>query len=83
MQPLLVQVTEDGHRRRARLLIDGTPVAWEDFGAVLRKELNRRPPDWPVYVQGDPELEWRQVVEAVDEIRGVQGEVILLTGEKR
>jgi hypothetical protein len=53
------------------------------FSALLKKELVRRPPDWPVYVEGDRDLEWRQVAEAIDAVRGQRAEVILLTGAAR
>lgn len=55
-------------------------MAWEDFSALLKKELARLPPDWPVYVEGDPDLEWLQVAEVIDAVRGQQAEVILLSG---
>jgi hypothetical protein len=65
IQPLLIRVSEQS------AIID---VGW------LRTELARRPPDWPVYVEGDPNLAWRKVAEAIDAVRGQQAEVILLTG---
>jgi biopolymer transport protein ExbD len=80
IQPLRVSVRRDGRNSRPILYVDSQLVAWEDFGALLKKELARRPPDWPVYVEGDPDVEWRQVAEAIDAIRGEQGEVVLLTG---
>ena len=82
IQPLVVRVAGDWHGARPNLYIDSQLINWEDLGTVLRKELRQRPPDWPVYVQGDPELEWRQVAEAIDEIRGEQAEVVLLTSAK-
>lgn len=78
IQPLLVRVVRDGHN--AKLYVGSDPVALEDLSALLKEELARRPPDWPVYVEGDPDLEWRQVAEAIDAVRGQQAEVILLTG---
>jgi len=52
---------------------------WEDLGAVLRKELNQRPPDWPVYLKGDPNMDFGVVGKAIGEIRGEGAEVIILT----
>lgn len=80
IQPLLVRVVRDG--RSAKLYVGSDPVALEDLGALLKNELARRPPDWPVYVEGDPDLEWRQLAEAIDAVRGQQAEVILLTASK-
>jgi biopolymer transport protein ExbD len=80
IQPLRVSVRRDGRNPRPSLYVDSQLVAWEDLGALLKKELAQRPPDWPVYVEGDPDLDWRQVAEAIDAVRGQQAEVVLLTG---
>ena len=74
IQALLVRVESNGE-----LHIGSQIVSWEDFDSVLRKELGRRPPTWPVYVEGDANMEWRQVARAIDAIKGAQAEVVLLT----
>lgn len=83
IQPLLVRLVCDkgacGRGREPNLFVNSQPVAWEDFDAVLRKELSRRPPSWPVYVQGDPNLEWAWVLKVVDMVRGLPAEVVLVT----
>jgi hypothetical protein len=79
IQPLLVRVESGGRSWRASLYVDSRPVSWEDFGGVLQKELNQRPPDWPVYLQGDPDMDWQWAVRAMDTIRGLHAEVVLLT----
>ncbi len=70
IQPLRVGVRRDGRNPRPGLYVDWKLVAWEDFSALLKKEPAPRPPDWPVYVEGDSDLEWRQVAEVIDAIRG-------------
>jgi hypothetical protein len=80
IQPLRISVRRNERNLRPDLYVDSEAVAWEDLGALLKKELARRPPDWPVYVEGGPNLEWRPVAEAIDAVRGQQAEVILLTG---
>jgi hypothetical protein len=79
IQPVLVQLESRGRRGRPSLYVDFQPVSWEDFGVVLQKELNQRPPNWPVYFQGDPDMEWDWAGKTIDAIRGLQAEVILLT----
>lgn len=59
--------------------IDSRSVSWNDFEVVLRKEIYSRPPHWPVYLEGDPELAWSSVAESIDRIRGLGAEVVLLT----
>jgi hypothetical protein len=58
-------------------------VAREELGPVLKRELKLRPPGWPVYVAGDPDLDWRSVAEIIDIVEGEQAEVVLLTGANR
>jgi hypothetical protein len=79
IQPVLVQLETRGQRGRPSLYVNFQPVSWEDFGVVLQKELNQRPPNWPVYFQGDPDMEWDWAGKTIDTIRGLQAEVILLT----
>jgi biopolymer transport protein ExbD len=79
IQPLRVRLEAVNSRARPNLYIDAQLVSWEDFSAVLHKELNHRPPNWPVYLEGNGNMEWRQAVQAIDAIRGLHAEVVLLT----
>lgn len=73
IRPLLVRMEAD-----QRLYIDSEPVTWNEFPAALRTKLKQRPPYWPVYFIGDPNLEWQFPVKAIDIVRGLQAEVVLL-----
>lgn len=72
IEPLLVHVDATG------ILIDSERMTLDGLRSRLKQELSRRPPDWPVYVVGDPDLEWRSVAEAIDAIRGAHAAVVLL-----
>jgi hypothetical protein len=50
-----------------------------DFAAFLRREIPKRPPDWPVYIEGDSDLEYQSVAWAIDAISPFGAKVILLT----
>jgi biopolymer transport protein ExbD len=78
LEPLRVRVADAGPKVRPHLYLNSQPIAWENLGTVLQKELNRRPPHWPVYVEGDPDLMWGSVGQAIDIIQGANGEVVLL-----
>ena len=77
IQPLLVQVAAGPQRHGVR--VDSKLVVWDDLPTLLRTELMRRPPEWPVYVEGDPAMDWQYVVQVIDVIEGVGGRVVLLT----
>jgi hypothetical protein len=79
IQPLRVCVGAAPGDVHPKLYVDSRLVAWEDFAAVLQKELSQRPPNWPVYVEGSRDVEWGHAVRAIDVIRGLQAQVVLLT----
>ncbi len=61
------------------LYFNSQRISWDQLGPLLEKELMRRPPEWPVYVQGDAGLEVKSVLRAIDIIRGKRAQVALLT----
>lgn len=79
MQAVLVQVEAGTQPRHPRLYINRQPVSDAEFEKVLQKELKIRPPNWPVYLEGDPNMEWADAVYAIDLIRGLHADVILVT----
>jgi hypothetical protein len=79
IQPLYVRLECGGHRGRPSLYVDWRPMPWQEFDALLQKELVRRPPNWPVYLEGDPDMDWQYAADAIDRIRGLHAEVVLLT----
>jgi biopolymer transport protein ExbD len=73
IQPLLIYVDRDH-----RLLLSGQVVPPGDFESVLRSELPLRPPAWPVYVEGDHNLEWLYVVRVIEAVQPYGRNVVLL-----
>ncbi len=78
-EPLLVRVGSDGRSVVRSLYIGSQRLPPEDFHRALRNGLASRPSTWPVYVEGDPEIDWGPVVKAIDELRGLHAKVVLLT----
>lgn len=70
LQPIVVRVAPgpDGHPDP---YVNWQPVTWENLASVLRKELSQRPPDWPAYVEADPNVEWKDAASAIDAVRGL------------
>jgi len=76
IQPLVVGV-ELSDSREPRLFVNYQPVASRNFDAVVRSELKQRPVNWPIYLEGDPGLEWGPVFQTLDRIRSLGAEVTL------
>ena len=79
IQPLRIQIGPG----LGKLYVDAKPAHWEDLAPTLRQALSRRPPNWPVYIDGDPDLEWKDVAPAVDTVRGLGAQVVLITPSLR
>jgi hypothetical protein len=63
-----------------RLYLNSRTIAWETLGPSLKAQLKSRP-DWVVYVEADRNVDWGDAVNAMDIIRGVGANVVLLTTE--
>jgi biopolymer transport protein ExbD len=72
--PLRIYI--DAHHK---VYVDSQPVGWEDLASVLRKGMALRPPGWPVYVDADRDLEVQWPMRAIDIVRGIQMEVVLVS----
>jgi hypothetical protein len=78
LEPVLVQMRLKAGDSRPELYINSLLVPLDDFETNLLKALNRCPPEWLVYFEGDPDLEWGAVVDVVDRIRGLHLRVTML-----
>jgi hypothetical protein len=83
IQPVLVHVSPVPGTWQTALSVNGQPVAHENLEAVLRQELKLRPPDWPVYVEGERDLDWGSVGRVIDVAQGLHARVVLLTARSR
>jgi biopolymer transport protein ExbD len=83
VEPLLVRVEFNGRSVIRNLYIGSQRIPSEVFDTTLLKGLASRPPTWPVYVEGDPNLDWGTVAKVVDEIRGLHAKVVMLTRPRR
>ena len=82
MQAVLVEMKSEANNLPPDIYLGSRRVPWDDFEATLQTEINRRPPDWPVYLEGDRESDWASVVRAIDRIRRLHVDVILLTHKR-
>ncbi len=82
IQPVLVRLVLGGCRPGPCLSIDTQLVSWNAFDSVLQEKLNLRPPNWPVYLEGDSAMDWMYAAQVIDKIQGLHAKVVLL-GKKR
>lgn len=74
---LLVYVDSSG-----ALYLNSKRVTRKQLPAALGEKLARRA-DWRVYVEGDPNTDYRSVIQAMDFVRRAHASVILLTPKMR
>jgi biopolymer transport protein ExbD len=82
LEPVLVRIHFKAGDSRPELYINSQLVPWDNFEENLQKALSRCPPEWPVYVEGDPDLDWGAVVNVLDRIRGLHVPVTMLTNRR-
>ena len=73
LKPLVLRIDA-----KNRWFLDGEPVTPGDLPGALKKSLSRRP-DWFVYLEADPGLDFRVPALAMDMIQGLHAKVILVT----
>ncbi len=61
------------------LQIGSQVIERADLEAFLRREIPKRPPDWPVYIEGDSGLEYESVARTIDAVSALRTKVVLLT----
>ncbi len=76
--PVVVRVQSGRSGAMPDLYVQSKLISWSTLQSELKDNLRLRP-DWVVYVEGDAELQWADIARAVDIIRGLPAEVVLLT----
>jgi biopolymer transport protein ExbD len=61
-----------------RFLVGGNPVPLENLHDALKKELSRRA-DWVVFVEGDDDLPFQNIVEVIDIANSLHARSVMLT----
>ena len=75
-QPIVIRADA-----RGRYYLNSKQVSLADLANSLESAFRTRP-NWTVYVIGDPEADYGDVVEVMDAVRTAHGTVILLTGNE-
>jgi hypothetical protein len=79
--PVLVRLEYLAPNVPRRFRVNSTLASWESLPSVLREQLRTRPRSWPVYFSADNDLNWQEVVRAIDIIKGEHVRVVLLTAD--
>jgi biopolymer transport protein ExbD len=80
-QPPVVLAKSGGPGQRSNLYVNSRLVAWEDLDQVLKQELSRRR-EWVVYVGGDDDVGWQDVVNLIDVARRDHATAYLITSPR-
>jgi biopolymer transport protein ExbD len=76
-EPLVLRIDKQN-----RWFLNDQPVSPEGFSGALKGALSRRP-EWFVYLDADPELEFGVHALAIDLIQGLHAKTILVTPNAR
>ncbi len=76
--PIVIRVEDSGPALPPKLYLDSEPVSWDSLHNALKADLARRT-DWIVYVEGDDNVPFMDVVRVMAVIRGEGAKVVLLT----
>jgi len=83
IMPLRIRVlggSESNYRVPMRGLQIGSQIIDRThFSEFLRREIPKRPSDWPVYIEADRDLEYESVAWTIDAVSAFRAKVILLT----
>jgi biopolymer transport protein ExbD len=79
LDPVVVRMRLTEGEPRPALFVDSLLVPWDDFEVQLQKALRRCPPSWPVYIEGDRDLDWETVATVIDRIKGLHVPVTMLS----
>jgi biopolymer transport protein TolR len=78
LPPVVVELEDGGLGTKPDLYLNGGPVLVGTLDVELKKQLRLRP-DWIVYVRADPNVNYGDVVQVIDIVRGMGLEVVLLS----
>jgi len=78
--PLIVSV--ERRRETVVYLIDGNEVSVADLHDALKRELSRRA-DWVVFVEGDEDLPYQDIVQVIDIANGLHARSVMLTAQMK
>ncbi len=76
--PVVVRIGFSGRGVQPNLHLNSKLVSWENLDNALKESLELRP-DWVVYVDADPEVDWQCVTDVMDIIRNAHAQVVLVT----
>jgi biopolymer transport protein ExbD len=78
-EPLIVRLKDAGAGREPIVYVGSTLTSWVELPGRLKDELSRRR-DWVVYVEGDDDLAYQNVVNVIGMARGLHARVVLVGG---
>lgn len=88
VMPIRIRVLAGNQSGYGRVPIRGVQIGSQvigrtDLAAFLMREMAKRPPDWPVYIDGDGDLEFASIAWTIDEVSALGAKVILLTPKSK
>jgi biopolymer transport protein ExbD len=76
--PILISVIGASSSGESTVYVNSKKTPWNELGNTIRSQLKVRP-HWIVYVEGEDNVLWAYVANAIDVAKGLNAEVVLLT----
>lgn len=76
--PIVIEVKDTGPMSSPELFLNSKVITWAGLPYELKKQLALRP-DWVVYVHGDDDVPYLDVLSVMDIAREERARVVLLT----
>jgi biopolymer transport protein ExbB/TolQ/biopolymer transport protein ExbD len=75
---VVIRLAGTGANRKSVLYVNGKETPWEKLDAAVRSKLTVNPQP-VIYVEAEDDVPWQTVANAVDAVKGISANVVLLT----
>jgi biopolymer transport protein ExbD len=79
-EAVLIRIVAQDRGRIPKIFVNASPVAWSDLAKAVQRHIGRGP-ETTVYVTGDNNVSWSDIMNAVDVVHSLGCKVVLLTGD--
>jgi biopolymer transport protein ExbB/TolQ/biopolymer transport protein ExbD len=80
---IVIRSASTNAKRRTVFYVNAKETPWEKLDKVLKSKIGKRASQQVTYVEAGDDVPWQAVADVIDVIKGVSGNVVLLTNRPR